>query len=140
MHSGKILTSTLFTSVLFLGLHTTASAHAWYFHFWWFDILMHTLGGLILGLVGFWFFIRLGYAGSDRSLFLKVLLGVLVIAIGWEIFEFQYDIYGKGNYVLDTTLDLIMAVIGMYLGGKIVLRSMRRLLPSKNVISKQQGK
>jgi len=134
----KILTSALVLSALFLFLHLEASANAWYFYFWWFDILMHFMGGLILGLLLFWIATRIGHRGSDRALFLKVLVVVLVIAVGWEVFEYMHDIYGKGNYVLDTTGDIIMAVIGMYIGGKIVLRANCSLAPSTEVLKKPQ--
>lgn len=136
----KILLNTLVLSVLFLFLHLEASSNAWYFYFWWFDILMHFLGGVILGFLLFWIMTRIGYVGSDRSLFLKVTAVVLIIAVSWEVFEYMHDIYGKGNYILDTTGDIITAIIGMYIAGKIVLKVNCSLAPSTEVLKKPQVK
>lgn len=94
----------LFVAALVLFLHVQGMEHFLYFYFWWYDILLHLLGGVALAL----FF----------SLFTKnwkyILLGVIVAATAWEIFEYVMHIAGNGkeNYVFDTFIDYVMACIG----------------------------
>jgi hypothetical protein len=105
---------------LFLG-----SARDYYYRFWWWDIVLHTGSGFLLGLVGFVAIYLLNH--TDRlprdvrpafrcifGLTFAVTLGVL-----WEIFEFAVDsIWPEVNMqsnetgVADTMYDLIVDTIG----------------------------
>ena len=56
----------------------------WYFSIWWSDMPMHFLGGFWLGLVFLWF---LKPKDLSFKVILKIILGVLIIGVLWEIFE-----------------------------------------------------
>jgi uncharacterized membrane protein len=74
----------LLMSSIFAGVHYAAMVANLYSYFWWFDIVMHFWGGLLLGLGvhAFSTFSWLRYRPV-----LPVVLGVLALATGlWEIF------------------------------------------------------
>lgn len=78
-----------------------------YYLFWryeWFDVPMHYLGGLAIGVFLIGFLIRF------RPLLFS--LSFLAIAVGWEIFEFVFGLPKETNYVFDTALDLLMDTMG----------------------------
>lgn len=70
----------------------------------WFDIPMHFLGGLTIGVFAAalvyrfrpWFFVLLS----------------TVAFVGWEVFEYLFGIPKEANYVFDTSLDLLMDALG----------------------------
>ncbi|MBP9701972.1 MAG: hypothetical protein KBD47_03280 [Candidatus Pacebacteria bacterium] len=93
----------LVTSALVLSLHLYGTEHALYFYYPWYDLLLHFLGGAALA-----FFILI-FTKSWK----KALIGMLILATGWEIFEYVLNIAGE-NYIVDTTIDFIMDLIGAF--------------------------
>ena len=106
----------LFSS-LFLG-----SVHGYYERYWWWDVMLHTTSGLLLGVVGFLLVyvlnqepnIRLHMRPSFVALFsftFSVALGAL-----WEVFEFTMDqSFGMNmqkSGLMDTMWDLIVDALG----------------------------
>jgi hypothetical protein len=105
---------------LFLG-----SALDFYYHFWWWDLVLHTASGFLLGIIGFVALYVLnqtdrlpaGMTPAFRCFFgvtFAVTLGVL-----WEIFEFAMDrvwphlnMQTNETGVRDTMVDLIVDLIG----------------------------
>jgi hypothetical protein len=105
---------------LFLG-----SAFDLYYRYWWWDVVLHTSSGFLLGIVGFVALFLLN--GTDRlpkgmtpafiaffGVTFAVTLGVL-----WEIFEFAVDVaapavnmQSRETGVSDTMHDLIVDTIG----------------------------
>ncbi|MEM9702096.1 MAG: hypothetical protein AAF907_06600 [Planctomycetota bacterium] len=105
---------------LFLG-----SAADFYYRYWWWDVVLHTSSGFLLGLIGFLFLFLLNE--TDRipvgmkpgficffAVTFAVTLGVL-----WEIVEFAVDrIWPEVNMqsnetgVVDTMQDLIVDTLG----------------------------
>lgn len=89
-------------------LHFVAEAFYFYWIFWWYDIMMHLLAGLVGGLLIVWF------ARPDsflKSIFFAIVC-MLAIGIVWEVFEYVYHIAQTSDYWQDTTLDLIADVVG----------------------------
>ena len=106
---------------LFLG-----SAFDLYYKYWWWDVVLHTSSGFLLGIVGFVALFLLN--GTDRlpkgmtpafiaffGVTFAVTLGVL-----WEIFEFAVDVaapavnmQSRETGVSDTMHDLIVDTIGV---------------------------
>jgi hypothetical protein len=81
----KKLAIRLVTLIIFIFLvNSAANTFYWYSSIWWFDMPMHFLGGFWIGLAMFWF---LGRAEPSLGLILKGLLAVLVVGVGWEVFE-----------------------------------------------------
>lgn len=105
---------------LFLG-----SVGDFYYHFWWWDIVLHISSGFLLGIVGWITLFLLNQTDrlpqGIRPIFLcffgvtfAVFLGVL-----WEIFEFIVDqLWPAANMqsnetgVVDTMYDLIVNTVG----------------------------
>jgi len=97
-------------------LHYAALTFFFYWQIWWFDIVMHFLGGLAVGLLTCWAAIVLhevlGITISKKALLLSVMLGIVLVAGSWEIFEYYYKLYSTFAYKADTSLDVIMGIVG----------------------------
>lgn len=130
-----LLTSFIFAT-LFLG-----EIAAFYWRYWWWDMALHTLSGMILGLVAFLILFTL--FDCDRVRMHPVLLSVLSVCIAittgtlWEVFEFGMDTAFQLNMqratlsdssgLDDTMSDLIVNALGASLiVGIIHLRLSRR--------------
>ena len=97
-------------------LHVTALEFFLYWLYPWFDIMMHFLGGLFVGLSALWFFFQSGYVRINQSIWNIIIVSVssiILIGVGWEIFEVMAGVPIIGNYILDTATDLVMDVIGV---------------------------
>lgn len=105
-------------------LQLTAHTFYLYYLWWWADIVMHFLGGFFVALGILWF-IRFEVPISWRHyvpVFLTTLIGTLAVGVGWEVFERVFDAYAARNYVLDTTLDILMDIVGMLAAYFVFLR------------------
>ena len=109
---------------VFLSLYL-GSARDFYYHFWWWDLVLHTGSGFLLGIIGFLALFLLNQTDrlppGIRPAFLcffgvtfAVFLGVL-----WEITEFVIDLavpwtnmQSRETGVGDTMLDLIVDALG----------------------------
>ncbi len=115
-----LLFSSLLLSTLLFFLHKLAGAYSLYFMLPWFDSMMHFLGGLALGALFLWFslflkrYVRLLSAVPTNLL---VLCFVLLIGVGWELFEYIYDITYPvfTTYGFDTAKDLVVDIFGAWL-------------------------
>lgn len=88
---------------------------------WWWDVLMHVLGGVWAGLFGAWCMRTLGYRVSLSG----CVLAAFSIGLAWEIFEYVFDIGGSVfmSYPVDTAKDIIDDSIGGILAYYAVVRS-----------------
>ena len=97
-----------------------------YWRFWWFDIIMHFLGGFWLALLAFYILylsdlkekieiwtqrVQIGFFEKYSFLIISLMF-VLSIGILWEIFELFFAFPLKQGYLFDTILDLIMDMMG----------------------------
>lgn len=85
----------------------------WYDYVWCFDMLMHFLGGLWVGLALVWLFSGKGLRFS-LGMMLKIVLGVLIVGIGWELFELYFINYIAQNPfdALDAASDIFFDLLG----------------------------
>jgi hypothetical protein len=107
-------------SIMLLILHVAAEIYFFYWTYWWYDIMMHGLGGLVIGALILWILI---YEFSSLAQFIPLrffgtTLLVLCIGIVWEVFEYsigsqQYEVFD--SYMLDTIMDVAMGVCGALL-------------------------
>lgn len=97
----KIYILGIITAALVLCLHLLGIEKALYFYYPWYDLLLHFLGGTALA-----FFILI-FTKSWK----KTIIGMLILATGWEIFEYVLNIAGE-NYIVDTVIDFIMDLVG----------------------------
>ncbi len=102
---------TVLASLLLVILHVSGIKYDLYYLFSFYDLVLHFLGGLTLGL---FFGTLIGFV--RRKLYYSLTI-VFVLFIGWEIFEVIYDIAGGPEeiYWLDTIIDIIMDTAGLLL-------------------------
>lgn len=101
-------------------LHYLALKFYFYWTLEWFDIFMHFLGGLWVVLFFVWFlffskFIKIDIKKhQNRKIFFVSILAVLVVGLLWEVFEVfaSFVSVQERGYALDTSLDLMMDLIG----------------------------
>lgn len=91
-------------------LDRIALAFSLYWTIGWYDYMMHFLGGFIVAVLVFWF---LGLGEKSLKSFWIVFALVIIIGVGWEIFEYLNDLtFSTQTYALDTTLDILMDALG----------------------------
>lgn len=111
---------TLFTCIFLYAAFALGEVGRFYQRFWWWDLLLHSISAMVLGVVGFLlvyvFYMthRIRVAPVYVALFsfgFAVTLGTL-----WEIFEFAMDhLFGFGmqkSGLVDTMTDLMVDAIG----------------------------
>ena len=119
----KLLRPLFFLMLLIFTANSLALAFHWYYSIWWFDMLMHFLGGLWEGLFFIWFFSSPDIGESLRlspepknftRLITKTVLFVLLIGVLWEFFEFFTNNYiGSDPFnILDTVSDIFFDLAG----------------------------
>lgn len=97
-------------------VHVVALQLFLYWHYWWFDLPMHFIGGAVVAL-GLFTLHDLQLVIPERYLALiPVLLLVLLIAMVWEVYELFIGVPIEGDYVSDTLIDLVMGLSGGALG------------------------
>jgi len=98
--------------ILVLVLHVTAIRLHLYWSLWWFDAILHVLGGVVIGLT--WvFFIRRFPQTIQKNSFIWFLVFAGFVGIGWEVFEYVKDLtHAKEGYWLDTVQDVIADYAG----------------------------
>jgi hypothetical protein len=90
------------------GLNILGEGQALYAKFFWYDIMMHAIGGAWAALLALWLF------KTFRIPARHILLCAIAVGIGWEILEiwlgFMY--VSEPGYAIDTAMDLCMDAIG----------------------------
>lgn len=116
-----------FALIFIMGLlHIVGSFFYWYWNSFWFDALMHLLGGASVALFGIWVWYVSGLfevsIPTKRSAMIAALVFALGIGIAWEFFEFVYGIANPvgGNYPVDTFHDVAFDFVGGVAAGIIV--------------------
>jgi hypothetical protein len=100
-------------------LNLLADVFFWYETIWWFDILMHFLGGLFVSLLIIWIFYPYLSNLPKRNLFIYIILGTLIVALSWELFEFSvWTIFDLKEIIdmKDSISDIIVGTLGGLLG------------------------
>ncbi len=92
----------------FLGVYSF-----WYATIWWFDMLVHFLGGVFIGFLILYLFPKIRQL-SLKHLLMYVVGGVLLVGIGWEIFEVivWYMTNSSANSFSDSISDVICDTFG----------------------------
>ena len=113
-------------AVVFI-LNDLAGTYYLYFFYWWYDVMMHFLGGVVIGGLAAWGVHRFMPETSLKKLIVATLISIAVVGIGWEVFEYATGQYiGQRSIVMDTTIDLIMDTLGAVLAALII----RKVLPA----------
>lgn len=106
MNRNKLAVLTLSVLLFTLILHLFGMYDYFYVRFWFYDIIVHILGGVGIALSTL-------YILKDPK---YIIIFVIICGILWEIFEVYYDIsgspFGTFPYFLDTVKDLVDDLIG----------------------------
>lgn len=86
----------------------------WYSIIWWFDIPMHFLGGVFIGMLYVYFLVRRGTPVWSLKAVIWGLIAVFAIGLLWEVFEFSLDtwITFRPQNLIDTLSDLCFDLAG----------------------------
>jgi glycopeptide antibiotics resistance protein len=116
------------------GLNLLAFRYFWYWRIWWFDLLMHGLGGVVIAIIVS--LIRPDRVSSANRPFRLVwlpVLAALLVSFGWELFEFSLDQTVRLHVDIktftawqlgwwDTVGDVAAALTGAFLGAGLYQR------------------
>lgn len=106
----------LITFSILAVVHVIALQLFLYWHYWWFDLPMHIIGGVVVAL-GIFTLRDLRIFVPNRYIALvPIVLLVLAVALTWEVYEIFIGIPIESDYVFDTAIDLIMGIGGGVLG------------------------
>ncbi len=104
-------------------MHACAVFLYWYWTYRWFDVPMHFLGGMWVGLFLLWIWFRSGYVKKVSRPLIVSLVGVLCIGLVWEGYEYAvWMLLSEGlpfGYYGDTLKDVCMDLLGA--GGAYLL-------------------
>lgn len=124
-----VLLAALVATTTLTVLHIAALAAAWYWRVWWFDWVMHLLGGIALALLIVWGWMRLPW-GPHRwwgwSLGMSIAVGLGAAMLVWEVGEYIGGVVYLTEavwepYPVDTAIDIALGA----LGGLLVWRALR---------------
>lgn len=101
------LSAAFILSLAIAVLHNWAIANYVYWRYVWFDVPVHYLGGLTIGV----FTVTLL---RERRVAWFVAM-VAAVIIGWEVFEYFFGIPRQSNYWFDTSLDVLLGACGAIL-------------------------
>lgn len=112
-------------AVVFI-LNQLAVEYYLYWVYWWYDIPMHFLGGALIGGLAAWGVLSWKSNLTLGATFAYTMAAIALVGIGWEAFEYLTGQYaGQPGIVFDTTLDLIMDIIGASLAALLIHRASR---------------
>ena len=116
--------------ILVIGiLLLNAVAHALYLYVSipWFDMLMHTLGGVFIAIVAGALLAKKSH--SSRELYTLLPLIVFVVGLGWEYYEYLVQFFVKSvdlAKIPDSISDLICDMVGSMIGSSVVILVQKR--------------
>lgn len=111
MDKKSFFKNALYTALFVSGLGFVALKLYWFSLIWWFDMPMHFLGGYMLGLAFFYF---VWPRELDVLAVVKIMIGVLVVGIGWEVFELIFvNVVAQNPFLtLDSLSDVCFDIAG----------------------------
>lgn len=112
VNNKKLKIRVVFLIFLIFFINYLAQNFYWYYSIASFDMFMHFLGGFWIGLALFYF---LDIRDFNLKIFLKILFGVLLIGIFWEIFEIFVNNLYFAKYpfdIIDTIEDVFFDLLG----------------------------
>ncbi len=126
MNRNILAKKSLILILLVSGLHFLAEVFYWYVSIWWFDNLMHFLGGLFLAFFSATIFYKYLKDKNNRKIFFSIMFFVILIGLGWELFEYAVQYFIKGSHrladITDSFFDMIFDILGGALGILFVLK------------------
>lgn len=105
-------------SALF-ALTVLAHKHGFYDRFWWYDNMMHTLGGVFLAFLGYRVLARYSQSTEFSHITRTVILFVFCVGVFWEAYEYAVQLAFPFEHIaspLDSLQDLALDMVGGVLG------------------------
>jgi hypothetical protein len=130
MDRKKLTKRLIFLIFFILVVNFLANTFYWYSSVWYFDMIMHFLGGFWIGLLAFYLFNFFGDQATFFRPIFKILLFVFFIGAGWEVFELLFYNYIAQNpfNIFDTFSDIFFDLSGGVLS---VFYFLKRIMPAK---------
>ena len=110
MQEMRLLFVQLIAAILLASLEWLAVRYDLFWRWFWFDDVMHFLGGFCVGLFVAWLYARRALSIN----FAACILGAFLIGVAWEVFEYVLHIAQSQwfSYPVDTVKDLSMDCLG----------------------------
>jgi hypothetical protein len=120
----RLLVTAFISVALMAIIHVIASKFILYWTVGWFDNVVHFMGGFSTGLFALWIYYLSGIfhpnVPTKKQIIIKSFLFVLVIGVGWEIFEYMNGLtQSTEGYPLDTFHDLVSDLAGALIAGDV---------------------
>lgn len=115
IHKKALFIEIFLLSITVAVLHYFATIFSLYWSVDWFDIMMHFLGGLLIGLISLWVFFtseKIKYPRTKFAIFSVTIGLVLIVGLGWELWEIFVGFTDVFSDKSDTMMDLVMDTIG----------------------------
>ncbi len=117
MFKKPLMKEIFWLSALVAIMHYAALKFFFYWTISWFDIVMHLMGGFVIGLIVISILINipnLNLRNNSKLALVLVLSFVMIIGLGWELWELFMEFSSILEDKVDTIIDLIMDFIGGY--------------------------
>jgi hypothetical protein len=141
MNSKSLFTTAFGVIIAIFILNWLGTHFRLYFQLWWYDVMMHFLGGLWLALSAIWFYFFSGVVKEPNTdtftKFAVPLLAAALIGVAWEIFEVLVGAPTLINPAFDTVKDLTMDLLGAALAHAWLVAAWKGVKDENNVISQQ---
>jgi len=117
MHARKIISMLSASSVILAVGHHLLISKGWYYQYPHVDMPMHLLGGFVGALAAYAAIVTVVdvSVSAEKSL-VGIMLAVLAIVIGWEVFEHIWGITEDAGLSLDTMSDMLFGLVGGLVG------------------------
>lgn len=130
MYKRLVLTAAT-TGIFLFVVNWIANTFYWYVSISWFDMLMHTIGGMFTVFVTAAFLYRSRQLqGLDsKELFITLALIAFIIGLGWEYYEYLVQFLIKSVQLAsipDSISDLICDMVGGVIASIFVIVMQRR--------------
>jgi len=140
MFKQKPFIFSLLVLLILIGLHSVGSYFSWYWVYPWFDILVHMVSGLWIGLLILWLAACLGQINSLKEYkvksFLIALISAVLIGVIWEVVENISQITDANirGYTLNTAKDILADAFGGILAYLYFVKRKKQIDNTNNVL------
>ncbi len=97
-------------------LNAAGGYFSWYSSIWWYDMLMHFSGGMMIGTVALLFafsFHMTWFGSSVAPQYVRILLPIIFAIIAWELMEFTLSSMGGDIFhIIDSISDMCLGLSG----------------------------
>lgn len=115
MDRKKLIKHLVFLMFFIFLTNFLAEKFHWYFSIWYFDMIMHFLGGFWVGFFFLYTFLAKDPVLPTAGLFLKIILSTLAIGILWEFYEYFLNVVSFTSFDFkDTLSDIFFDLLGSF--------------------------